>query len=161
MSDPADPRHHRTAATVIHTDGSCLYPDPAARTGPGGWAWVHQDGTEDSGGDAATTNQRMELRAAVEAVVAHPDIEVELVTDSAYVANCWRDRWWEGWLARGWKTSARKPVAHRDLWERLVPEFASGRVQVSWVKGHTGDPGNERADLLARQAAETTRDRAT
>ncbi|AXV09785.1 Ribonuclease HI (plasmid) [Euzebya pacifica] len=142
---------------VVHTDGSCLYPTPAARTGPGGWAWITDDGQQGSGGQPDTTNQRMELHAVADAL-RRIDGPVEVVTDSAYVANCWAQRWWEGWIARGWKTSAKKPVAHRDLWEPVVDRFALGDVTIRWVKGHTGDPGNELADRLARSEAERIRD---
>jgi len=83
-----------------------------------------------------------------------------VVSDSTYVVNCFRDRWWQGWLERGWTTSARKPVANRDLWERLLAE--TRRHEVVWhkVRGHSGDPLNERADALARAAIATLTNRA-
>ncbi len=137
-----------TERVTIYTDGAC-----SGNPGPGGWAWATADGREDSGGEAATTNQRMEIRAALEAVRA---IEGPLVvvSDSTYVVNCFRDRWWEGWLARGWVNSARKPVANRDLWEPLVDLVRErGDVTFRWVKGHSGDPMNDRVDALAVAAA--------
>ena len=81
-----------------------------------------------------------------------------VVSDSTYVVNCFRDRWWQGWLSRGWLTSAKKPVANRDLWEPLVTEVRSrGTVTFRWVKGHSGDPMNDFVDLLAVAAAQTQR----
>lgn len=107
MADPT--------ATTVHTDGACLYPTPADRIGPGGWAWVDMaTGDSDAGGQNATTNQRMELLAVVRALEAI-DGPIEIVTDSAYIVNCLRDRWWEKWVANGWRTAKRKPVQHRDL----------------------------------------------
>jgi ribonuclease HI len=101
---------------------------------------------------AGTTNQRMEITAVLEAVRANPG-PLEVRSDSTYVVNCFRDRWWEGWLARGWLTSARKPVANRDLWEPLVELVrARGDVRFTWVKGHSGEVWNEVADRLAVDA---------
>ncbi len=95
----------------------------------------------------------MELQAALEAVLAHPG-ELTVVSDSTYVVNCFRDRWWEGWLKRGWKNSQRQPVANRDLWEPLV-EAVTGRNDVTfrWVKGHSDDPMNDLVDRLAVAAS--------
>ena len=106
-----------------------------------------------SGGEAATTNQRMELTAAIEGLAAIPDRRrVLLHSDSAYVVNCFRDRWWEGWERNGWKNAGKQPVANRDLWERLIA--AARRHEVIWhkVKGHSGEALNERVDQLARAA---------
>jgi ribonuclease HI len=137
-------------AVVVFTDGACL-----GNPGPGGWAWAEPDGAYASGHAARTTNQRMEISAAYEAVKAHPG-PLEVVSDSTYVVNCFRDRWWEGWIARGWTTSARKPVANRDLWEPFVGLVrARGDVTFRWVKGHSGDPMNDLVDLLAVEAAQT------
>jgi ribonuclease HI len=92
----------------------------------------------------------MEIRAALEAVRALPDSPLVVVSDSTYVVNCFRDRWWQGWLARGWVNSARKPVANRDLWEPLITEVnARGDVTFRWVKGHSGDTMNDLVDSLA------------
>ena len=103
------------------------------------------------GGEPATTNQRMELRAAIEGLAAIAGRRrVRLHSDSAYVVNCFRDRWWERWERSGWLGTGRKPISNRDLWERLLAE--SRRHDVTWVKvaGHAGDPLNERVDHLAR-----------
>lgn len=131
-------------ALEVWTDGAC-----SGNPGPGGWAWATRDGRRDSGGDPATTNQRMEIRAALEAVRAL-DGPLVVVSDSTYVVNCFRDQWWKGWIARGWVTSARKPVVSRDLWEPLV-ELVNDRGDVSfrWVKGHSGDEMNDLVDQLA------------
>jgi len=137
-------------ATVVFTDGACL-----GNPGPGGWAWAEPDGAYASGHAARTTNQRMEISAAYEAVKAHPG-PLDVVSDSTYVVNCFRDRWWEGWIARGWLTSARKPVANRDLWEPFVELVRDrGDVTFRWVKGHSGDRMNELVDMLAVEAAQT------
>jgi ribonuclease HI len=142
------------SATVVFTDGACL-----GNPGPGGWAWAVPGGPFASGAEARTTNQRMEIRAALEAVRTHQG-PVEVVSDSTYVVNCFRDRWWEGWIRRGWKNSAKKPVANRDLWEPLV-ELVVSRPDVSfrWVKGHSGDRMNDLVDALAVEAAQTQRGR--
>ena len=131
-------------ALEVWTDGAC-----SGNPGPGGWAWATRDGRQGSGGEAVSTNQRMEIRAALEAVRALPGPLV-VVSDSTYVVNCFRDGWWRGWLARGWTTSAKKPVANRDLWEPLV-ELVNERGDVSfrWVKGHSGDAMNDLVDALA------------
>jgi ribonuclease HI len=135
-------------ATTVYTDGACL-----GNPGPGGWAWAAEGGRFASGAEAWTTNQRMEITAALEAVRA-VDGDLEIASDSTYVVNCFSDRWWEGWLDRDWVTTARKPVANRDLWEPLVELVrARGDVRFRWVKGHAGDPMNELADRLAVEAA--------
>jgi ribonuclease HI len=134
--------------TVVYTDGAC-----SGNPGPGGWAWAVDGGPQDSGGEAHTTNQRMELTAALEAVRGLPG-PLCVVSDSSYVVNCFRDRWHEGWKRRGWKNSAGKPVANRDLWEPLSDEvLRKGDVRFRWVKGHSGDRMNDLVDLLAVQAA--------
>jgi len=98
----------------------------------------------------------MEIRAALEALLAlgvEPG-PIEVVSDSTYVVNCFRDRWWVGWMARGWVNSKRQPVANRDLWEPLIELVRSrGDVSFRWVKGHAGDPMNELVDGLAVAAA--------
>ncbi|WP_433508454.1 ribonuclease H family protein [Pseudonocardia halophobica] len=131
-------------ALEVWTDGAC-----SGNPGPGGWAWATRDGRQDSGGEAGTTNQRMEIRAALEAVRAL-DGPLVVVSDSTYVVNCFRDGWWKGWLARGWITSARKPVVSRDLWEPLITLVNErGDVSFRWVKGHSGDEMNDLVDALA------------
>jgi ribonuclease HI len=97
----------------------------------------------------------MEITAALEAVQALPG-ELVVVSDSTYVVNCFRDRWWAGWEARGWRNSAGKPVANRDLWEPLIDLYrARGDVTFRWVKGHSGDPMNDLVDRLAVEAGAT------
>jgi len=131
---------------VVFTDGAC-----SGNPGPGGWAWaVAPEGQpRASGGAAHTTNQRMEIRAALEAVRAL-DGPLVVVSDSTYVVNCFRDGWWKGWIARGWVTSAKKPVVSRDLWEPLITLVNErGDVSFRWVKGHSGDEMNDLVDRLA------------
>jgi ribonuclease HI/uncharacterized phage-like protein YoqJ len=135
----------------VYTDGACL-----GNPGPGGWAWAVPGGRFASGPAPATTNQRMEIQAALEAVRALEGPLV-VVSDSTYVVNCFRDRWWEGWLRRGWVNTAKKPVANRDLWEPLIEAVRAdpGRVAFRWVKGHSDDPSNDLVDRLAVEAART------
>lgn len=141
--------------TTVYTDGACL-----GNPGPGGWAWAVPDGPFASGAEPATTNQRMEITAAWEAVRALPG-PLLVLSDSTYVVNCFRDRWWEGWLRRGWTNSKKQPVANRDLWEPFVREVAArGDVTFRWVKGHSGDRWNDVVDRLAVEAAETQQGRA-
>ncbi|GLZ48386.1 hypothetical protein Acsp06_45710 [Actinomycetospora sp. NBRC 106375] len=131
-------------ALEVWTDGAC-----SGNPGPGGWAWATRDGRQDSGGEPGTTNQRMEIRAALEAVRALEGPLV-VVSDSTYVVNCFRDGWWRGWLARGWVTSAKKPVVSRDLWEPLITMVNDrGDVSFRWTKGHSGDEMNDLVDRLA------------
>lgn len=142
--------------TVI-TDGACSA--NGTDEARGGWAAIVRDpdGQEDvlMGGKRRTTNNRMELTAVIEGLAAAPDrSDVVLVTDSAYVANAIRDRWFDSWRAKGWRNSRRQPVANRDLWERLLEQLARhGSVQPTLVKGHAGHVDNERVDRLAQEAA--------
>ena len=138
------------APTVVFTDGACR-----GNPGPGGWAWAVEGGRSDSGGEPHTTNQRMEVTAVVRALQSLPG-PLHVVSDSTYVVNCFRDRWWEGWLRRGWRNAQGKPVANQDLWKELIPLVVeSGRpVSFAWVKGHSGDRMNDLVDLLATQAAD-------
>lgn len=137
-----------SALITIHTDGAC-----SGNPGPGGWgALLEWKGHEKElfGGEAESTNNRMELKAAIEALNAlkRPS-RVRLVTDSVYV----RDgvtKWIHGWKKNGWKTAAKKPVKNADLWQALDEATKRHRIEWVWVKGHNGDPGNERADALAR-----------
>ncbi|MEJ2577956.1 MAG: ribonuclease HI [Kineosporiaceae bacterium] len=131
---------------LVWTDGAC-----SGNPGPGGWAWATEDGRRGSGGDPATTNQRMEIRAALEAARSL-DGPLVVVSDSTYVVNCFRDGWWRGWLARGWVNSAKKPVANRDLWEPLIELVRERDITFRWVKGHSGDPMNDLVDGLAVEA---------
>jgi ribonuclease HI len=113
------------------------------------------DGPFASGAEARSTNQRMEVTAVLRALEALPG-PLEVVSDSTYVVNCFRDKWWEGWLRRGWVNSARKPVANRDLWEPLVELYRKrDDVTFRWIKGHSGDRMNDLVDELAVAAART------
>ena len=134
----------------IHTDGAC-----SGNPGPGGWGAILRFGKaekEISGGAAETTNNRMELQAAIEALrtLKRPS-RVDLYTDSAYLRGGITE-WIEGWKRRDWKTSAKKPVKNVDLWQALDDVRAPHDIEWHWVKGHAGAPLNERADALARAA---------
>lgn len=132
---------------TIHTDGGCE-PNP----GPGGWAAVlEMDGyvREVSGGSPATTNNRMEMQAAIEALRALSEpCQVELFTDSQYLRKgvC---EWLKGWKARGWKTATKEPVKNQDLWQQLDALVTSHTIHWRWLKGHAGHKFNERCDELA------------
>lgn len=140
--------------TEVFTDGAC-----SGNPGPGGWAWAVEDGRFAAGPAEDTTNQRMELAAALEAVRAI-DGPMVVVSDSTYVVKCFTDGWWKGWLKRGWVNSAKKPVANRDLWEPLIELVRErGDVEFRWVKGHSGHPMNDLADGLAVEAGRTQRPR--
>jgi ribonuclease HI len=129
------------------TDGAC-----SGNPGPGGWGVVLRSGEHEReiyGGEIETTNNRMELTAAIEALQAlRESCQVELTTDSTYVKDG-ITRWLQKWKINGWKTAAKKPVKNRDLWEQLETQTDRHVVQWLWVKGHSGHPGNERADALA------------
>ena len=134
---------------VIYTDGACK-----GNPGPGGWgAWLKSGVHEKElwGGDDPTTNNRMELTAVIEALASlRKRCSVTLYTDSEYVRNG-ITTWIHGWKSRGWKTADKKPVKNVDLWQRLDALAAGHDVTWRWVKGHAGDPGNERADALANR----------
>ncbi|CAN7592328.1 ribonuclease HI [Terrabacter sp. LjRoot27] len=149
---PKEPMAAPEGATFVYTDGAC-----SGNPGPGGWAWAIDRDRFASGSERPSTNQRMEIRAALEAVTTlHGPLVV--VSDSTYVVNCFRDQWWDGWLTRGWTTSAKKPVANRDLWEPLVlAVLERGDVAFQWVKGHSGHEMNDLVDELA-VAASLSRD---
>lgn len=139
--------------TRVWTDGACR-----GNPGPGGWAWVAEDGRWASGAEAESTNQRMEIVAAYRAVRDH-DAPLTVVSDSTYVVNCFRDSWWKGWLQRDWKNSQKKPVANRDLWEPFIALYQQrDDVDFEWVKGHSGDEMNDVADRLAVAASHTQRE---
>ena len=142
----------------VHTDGACL-----GNPGPGGWGallrWREVE-RELSGGEPDTTNNRMELMAAIAALEAlREPCDVILTTDSQYVRQGIMD-WLSNWIRRGWKTAGGDPVKNRDLWERLQAASAPHTIDWRWVKGHSGHPENERVDVLARTAAEQIRDKA-
>ncbi len=137
-----------TKSVEIFTDGAC-----SGNPGPGGWGAILRHGATEkelSGGEAATTNNRMELLAAINALEAlKRPCRIDLYTDSAYL----RDgvtRWMKRWKTNGWKTADRKPVKNADLWQRLDEALQAHDISWHWVKGHAGHPENERADALAR-----------
>ena len=136
-----------TATVEIYTDGACR-----GNPGPGGWGVLLIAGEHRKtmhGGEAETTNNRMELTAAIQALNAiRGSRRIVLHTDSTYVMKGIRE-WLPGWKRRGWKTAAKKPVKNRDLWQALDEAQARHDVTWQWVKGHSGDPGNEEADRLA------------
>lgn len=139
------------AVVDIFTDGACR-----GNPGPGGWAaLLRYNGIEKelSGGEAETTNNRMELLAAIMALEAltKPAV-VRLHTDSEYVKNG-MTQWLAGWIKRGWKTADKKPVKNQDLWQRLAAAAARHRITWHWIRGHDGHPDNERVDALARKAS--------
>ena len=152
MAAPSAP----DADYIIHTDGSCLR-NPG---GAGGWAAVIETTAtgaveEKSGGAPETTNNRMELTAALMALSAVPEgARVALYTDSQYLKNAFTKFWLPAWKKRGWKKADGEPVLNQDLWMQLDAAFAARQVQFHWVKGHAGNPRNERCDALARAEAE-------
>lgn len=134
---------------IIYTDGAC-----SGNPGPGGWGVLMRAGThkkELCGGELDTTNNRMEMMAVIEALTAlKKRSDVKIYTDSKYVLQGITE-WMEGWKAKNWKTASKKPVKNKDLWQRIDTLVQAHNVEMIWVKGHAGDPGNERADELARQ----------
>ncbi len=134
---------------TIYTDGAC-----SGNPGPGGWGAILMSGVhrkELNGGEAMTTNNKMELQAAIEALAAlkRPS-KVDLHTDSTYVQNGIK-KWIHGWKKNGWRTSDKKPVKNAELWQKLDELRTRHDVEWHWVKGHAGHPENERADELARE----------
>ena len=131
----------------IFTDGACK-----GNPGPGGWGVVIRSGAHEkelSGGDAVTTNNRMELTAAIEGLNALTrPCRVKLMTDSRYVMDG-LTKWIHGWRKNGWKTADKKPVKNAELWQELVTASEPHRIEWHWVKGHSGHPENDRADALA------------
>ena len=135
-------------AVVVYTDGAC-----SGNPGPGGWAAILSfNGRERelSGGDRQTTNNRMELQAAIGALKnLREPCAVRLHTDSKYIVQAFNDRWIAGWQRRGWMTTAKKPVANQDLWEQLIELASVHDVEWIWVRGHANVVLNERCDRLA------------
>ena len=136
---------------VVYTDGAC-----SGNPGPGGWAWaVAPDGEpQGSGGERATTNQRMEITAVLQALRALGGRDgdrrsVRVMSDSTYVINCFRDSWWKRWQANGWRNAKKQPVANADLWRPLIELVQANDVSFGWVKGHSGDRLNDLVDALA------------
>ncbi len=141
---------------VIYTDGACK-----GNPGPGGWGALlrsaHGVEKELFGGDLETTNNRMEMMAVIQALsVLKRPCEVTLYLDSQYVLKGITE-WLAGWKARGWKTASREPVKNVDLWQALdaLVSASNHRIEWRWVRGHTGDPGNERADALANRGVDS------
>ena len=147
-----------TPSVVIYTDGAC-----SGNPGPGGWGAILISGEREKelwGGELATTNNRMELMAAIQALEAlKRPCKVELHTDSKYVQDG-ISSWIHGWKARGWKTADKKPVKNEDLWRRLDEARLRHDVSWRWVKGHAGHELNERADALARRGVKDVLDAA-
>lgn len=139
----------------IYTDGACK-----GNPGPGGWGALLLSGATEKelfGGESATTNNRMELTAVIEALAAlKKPCDITLYLDSEYVRKGITE-WLAGWKARGWLTAAKQPVKNQDLWQRLDALLAQSthRIDWRWVKGHAGNPGNERADALANRGVES------
>lgn len=140
-----------TGVVEMYTDGACK-----GNPGPGGWGVVLRYGDREKhlfGGEPETTNNRMELRAAIEGLAAlKRACQVHLYTDSQYVKNG-INTWMANWKRNGWRTSQRKPVKNAELWRRLDELAAKHEIHWHWVKGHAGNPGNELADELANRGA--------
>jgi ribonuclease HI len=137
-------------ALLIYTDGACR-----GNPGPGGWAWFEPaSGAWESGGEARTTNQRMELMAVLQALRSHEG-DIAIRSDSTYVVNCFRQAWWKKWEINGYRNSKGEPVANSDLWRPLLQEVmhVGRKVTFEWVKGHSSDPHNNQVDLYAQEAA--------
>ena len=136
---------------IIYTDGACV-----GNPGPGGWGALLRYGEQEktlSGGEPSTTNNRMELQAAISALKAlNRPSAVVLYTDSKYL-QMGMTQWVSGWLARGWRSANKQPVKNQDLWQELVVLGQEHDIEWCWVKGHNGDVYNERVDSLARDAA--------
>ena len=145
-------------AVTIYTDGAC-----SGNPGPGGWGTILQFGPhqkELSGYEAATTNNRMELMAAIEGLRALKEpCDITLYSDSAYLVNSFQRGWIDGWQRNGWQTAAKKPVENQDLWQELLRLAAPHTIHWKKVKGHADNAGNNRCDALARAAIDTYRKR--
>jgi ribonuclease HI len=137
---------------TIITDGTCT-----GNPGPGGWAAILRYGAHErvlTGGTELTTNNRMEVQAAVEGLKAlKQPCRVTLITDSQYLSNAVEKGWLQSWVERGWLTSSKKPVKNIDLWQELLLLLAHHEVRFTWVRGHNNHPDNERCDALAKAEA--------
>ena len=142
-----------TKHVKLYTDGSCL-----GNPGPGGWAaLLHSEDSEKliTGGEGATTNNRMEMMAVIEGLEAlNARSVVEIYLDSQYVMNAFEKGWLAGWQRKGWRTADGKPVKNQDLWERLLEATSGHELKWTWVRGHAGHPENEKVDEAARLAAQ-------
>ena len=141
-----------TVSFKLFTDGACL-----GNPGPGGWAYILRSDdseVECSGGETKTTNQRMEVTAVLRALESlEKPSKVEIFADSQYVTKGLTE-WMDGWIAKGWKNAAKKPVANQDLWQPLADLRNMHELSTYWIKGHAGHPENERCDTLASVEAE-------
>lgn len=142
----------RPSRLSVFTDGAF-----SANTNAGGWAWAVSsrppgEGLEGLGGVRGTTSQRMEMTAVLEALTTLCGLPLTICSDSAYVVNCFNDKWYEAWIRRGWQTKANNPVANQDLWEKMIPLVVDHSIQFRKVKGHSGNPMNEYVDWLAVRA---------
>ena len=157
MTEAADGGEGAPKIVDIFTDGAC-----SGNPGPGGWGAILRYGEVEKelyGGEPATTNNRMELMAAIMALEAlKKPVTVRLFTDSEYVKNG-ITKWIHGWKAKGWMTADRKPVKNVDLWQRLEEAKRQHQIEFHWVRGHAGHPENERADELARRGVADVRTR--
>lgn len=139
-------------AVTLYTDGACR-----GNPGPGGWGVLMRSGKHEKtlhGGEGNTTNNRMELMAAIAGLESlKRRCQVDLYTDSQYVRKGITE-WIHGWKRNGWKTASKQPVKNKDLWQRLDEQIGKHEVQWHWVKGHAGNEGNERADALANQGVD-------
>ena len=137
---------------LIYTDGAC-----SGNPGPGGWGAVliyNEFRKEISGGEHETTNNRMELTAAIRALsLLKEPCAVDLYTDSTYLCNGFEKQWVDQWVRNGWKTSSKKPVENQDLWKELIQLNSVHQITFHWVKGHASNPLNNRCDQLATEAA--------
>lgn len=148
---------------IIYTDGSCL--GNGKEGARGGWGFVCYDAKKQTvsygkGAEQNTTNNRMELTAAIMALSTlatyRPEEEKEIIlkSDSAYMVNCWKQKWYKNWMKNGWVTSKKTPVENKELWEDLIPYFENPKITFEKVKGHAGVMGNEVCDTLAKTGAE-------
>lgn len=136
----------------IFTDGAC-----SGNPGPGGWGAILRYGGHElelSGGEASTTNNRMELTAVIEALKKlNQKCDITIHTDSKYVADAFLQGWIWGWIKKGWRKADGKPVLNTDLWKTLLYEISKHEYKIIWIKGHAGHPENERCDILATSRA--------
>ena len=145
---------------IIYCDGACR--GNGKDNSRGGWAYAILQGdillSRGSGGEKNTTNQRMELQAAIEGIQAarrnFPLSQIEIFTDSAYLCNCFTQNWWKAWEKNDWVNSKKEPVANQDLWKILVAWFSEGNIKISKVRGHCNVPLNEMVDKMACAAAD-------
>ncbi|NLZ71921.1 MAG: ribonuclease HI [Clostridiaceae bacterium] len=144
------------AKVDIYTDGAC-----SGNPGPGGWAAILKTGKyekEISGFEKDTTNNRMELTAALEALKAlKKPCQINFYSDSAYLIKAFNEKWLENWQKNNWKNSAKQPVSNSDLWKQFIPLIEKHQIDWFWVKGHADNPYNNRCDELAVQAIERNR----